>query len=129
MKTLLVIDEDGDVALSVAEAIPRRSYRVEHRRAAAGTLEAIRALAPDLVVVDVVFADAPSAGFALARRIRQQPDLKDIPIVLLAAPEELADLGFRFQAADIHGGWLAVEAFVPKPCGSEALLRQLERFL
>lgn len=129
MKTLLVIDEDGDVAWTVSAAVAGSGYLVERRGEVDGALDAIRALAPDLVVVDVIFADDPSAGFALARRIRQQPDLRDIPMLLLAAPEELAELGFRFQASDIRSGWLAVEAFVPKPCGPDLLRPQLERFL
>lgn len=129
MKTLLVIDEDGDVALVVSEAVAGLGYRMERCQTLPGALELIRALSPDLVLVDVIFADDPAAGFGLARRIRQQPDLRDVPLILLGAPEELAELGFRFQASDIHGGWLAVEAFVPKPCSAAHLLPHLERFL
>lgn len=129
MKTLLVVDEDGDVALTVAEAARGLDCRVSRWASPVGALDLMRALAPDLVVVDVIFCDDPAAGFGLARRIRQQPDLRDIPVILVAAPGELAELGFRFQASDISGGWLSVEGFVPKPCSPETLRVHIERYL
>ena len=63
-------------------------------------LDLCRRLRPDLVLMDVVLPGSDD-GYAATRRIRSDPDLFDIPVVLVTARSTQSDMfwGFRVGAA------------------------------
>jgi len=61
-------------------------------------LSAVAALAPDLVLLDVVLPDVD--GFAVARRLAQRPDG---PVVVLTSSRSEAELGRRLEGAPAAG--------------------------
>ena len=80
-RTVLVADADEGVRSLVRLTLSGESYHVVE---AAGTEEALRAVArhlPDLVVVDV---DLPGpGGLAVTRSLKAQPETADAQVVLL----------------------------------------------
>ncbi len=79
---ILVVDDNADMRAYITRLLGS-SYRV--RSAANGTqaLEEISARPPDLVLSDVMMPDVD--GVELVRRIRAQPGLEDLPVILVTA--------------------------------------------
>ncbi len=99
MALILLVEDDLAIRDSLAECLEMEGHRVE---AAADGAEAIRRLAapprPDLVLADMVMP--VMGGAALLRRIRAEPALAGLPVVMMTAalpPGEAGALG-----ADAH---------------------------
>ena len=102
--TVLVVEDDEEFRVLHRELLTSFGYRVETAR---DGVEALDLLTPqtDLVVVD---AEMPNmTGFELARLIRENPELVDVPIVMVTG---LAGREERLRAFD-----LGINDFVSKP--------------
>ena len=79
---VLVVDDNADMRAYMTRLLAS-TYRV--RSAANGTqaLAAITARPPDLVLSDAMMPDV--GGVELVRRIRAQPGLEDLPVILVTA--------------------------------------------
>lgn len=79
---VLVVDDNADMRAYMTRLLAS-TYRV--RSVANGTqaLTAIAARPPDLVLSDVIMPDVD--GVELVRRIRAQPGLEDLPVILVTA--------------------------------------------
>jgi DNA-binding NarL/FixJ family response regulator len=79
----------------------------------ASALSSAIALAPDLVLLDVMLPD--SSGFEVAERLR---GIAAPPLVILVSSHDESDFGRRLDAA-------AAVGFIPKPELSGARLRRV----
>ncbi len=66
-------------------------------------------------------------GFEMAREVKQDPEVKDIPILMLTAVEDKTGMELKSSAGDPD--WLPVEAFLDKPVDSQTLLAEVENIL
>ena len=66
---------------------------------------------PDVLILDVMFPENPSAGFELARTVQRK--FADIPVLMLTAVNQQFPLGFSNR--DIDPKWLPVTEFIEKP--------------
>jgi DNA-binding response OmpR family regulator len=115
---LLVEDEDG-IALALRILLEREGHEV--RRAATGpdALAAVRECAPDLVLLDVLLPGC--SGHEVCERIRQDPALSEIRIVMMSA---------RSGEMDRRKGLaLGADAFVSKPFATADLTATVRRLL
>ena len=79
---VLVADDNADMRSYVARLLGPR-WEVETVADGEAALEAIRARKPDVVLTDVMMPMLD--GFGLLREIRNDPQLRDLPIILLSA--------------------------------------------
>lgn len=118
MVDVLVIDDDADIRSLLELALVLDGHRVT---TASGGGEALAILSgPDrpprpIVILDVQMPDLD--GWEVLERIRAQPELDGIPVMLCTV---------RASAADLTRGWLAgCDAYVPKPFDLPALAAQV----
>jgi len=128
MDHVLIIDDDEDFAMATGVALRSSGYEVsiclEAQQAVAVALEH----APDLIVLDVMFPEDPSAGFSLARELRRASDrLKQVPILMLTAVNSRFPLGFNRR--DIDGEWLPVTDLAEKPMDLDVLRLKVAELL
>ena len=115
MKTILLVDDDPVFVESISAVLESR-YGV--RRAANGT-EAIEEVArekPDLIITDVMM-DHMSEGFDIVKKWRQNPDTKDIPIVMLTGVDQVYNVRMEVGEA-----WVKADRYLEKPVDPEKLL-------
>lgn len=79
---LLVVEDSADLARYLAEALAD-DYEVEVSRDGLQALGAARARRPDAVLSDVMMPGLD--GFGLVAEIRGDPELRDLPVLLLSA--------------------------------------------
>jgi CheY-like chemotaxis protein len=106
MRRLLVIDDDDHIRELARLALERvGGHSVVTAESGAAGLELARSERPDAVVVDVMMPgmDGPET----VRRLRADPAIADIPVILLTAKVQPSDTA-RF-------GDLGVQAVLAKP--------------
>jgi diguanylate cyclase (GGDEF)-like protein len=106
---VLVVDDDPDKSELLKVALAMEGYEVHTATNGREALLAIESFQPDLVVSDIMMPEVN--GYELARRIRENPRTRYIPIILQSAArieaedfrlgEEVGALGFITNIADL----------------------------
>ncbi len=110
MSRVLVVEDEDRIAVFVQRGLRAAGYTVEVAADGAAALAAVRAGAPDLVVLDLGLPDID--GFEVLSTMRGEGHR--MPVIVLTARDEVADkvLGFERGADD----------YVTKPFAFEELL-------
>jgi len=97
---ILVVDDNRDNAEIIATRLRYRGYVIEEAATGRLALESIRRSPPDLLLLDIMLPDID--GFEVSRRIKGDPSLPFIPIILVTARDQTEDkvLGFDAGADD-----------------------------
>jgi CheY-like chemotaxis protein len=95
-KCVLIYDDDVEI-LNVCKAILQLSdYRVETIQTCENVISDMLRVQPDIVLMDLWI---PSIGGENAvRSMRENPDTKDIPVVLFSASDEIEKISKRVNA-------------------------------
>ena len=124
--TILLVDDDEDIRLAVQALLESRDYAVETAATKEEGLEKFTTVKPDLAILDVMMVSWQD-GFELARELKKDPDLKNVPILMLTGVENKT--GFEFKSAAGDEEWLPVEGFLDKPVEPEVLLAEVGKLL
>jgi CheY-like chemotaxis protein len=95
-KRLLVADDDPDV-LDLVSQLLGGTYEIETVGDGAAALAAVARQRPDAILLDLMMPGTD--GFAVIERLRQDPDLRTIPIVVLTAKSLSADESAHLNAS------------------------------
>lgn len=119
MKKILVIDDEPDLRELVRVNLDQAGYGVETASSGREALQALRCSTPDLVVLDLMLPDI--SGTELCRKIRSDPALADIPVIMLTAKAAEIDrvVGFELGADD----------YVTKPFSPRELVLRISAVL
>jgi putative two-component system response regulator len=109
---IVVIDDMPDSTDLLSEVLTEAGYRVSIANDGPSAIELIRAEVPDLVVLDV---NMPGMnGYAVCAKLKADPELRNVPVVLLTALQEIND---RLQ-----GLQMGADEFISKPVERVELL-------
>ena len=116
---LLVIEDEDNIALALEIVLESAGYRQERIAEGTGALERIRALRPDLVLLDVMLPGA--SGYDICQSARLDPDLASIPILMMTA---------RGSAIERRKGLaMGANGFIAKPFDISELKAEISRLL
>jgi CheY-like chemotaxis protein len=108
---ILIADDDEDILELVRLRLTRSGYETVLARNGAEALEAARERRPDLALLDV---SMPAMnGYEVTAAMKSDPITKDIPVILLTARAQTADVANGFEAG--------VDDYVTKPFSPQAL--------
>ncbi len=112
VKTLLLVDDDPAVRESLEELFRHQGYRVLTAGDGESGIEQLRSDRPDLMVLDVALPGLD--GFRIAKQIKSDPTLTQIPIILYSAfvGDSFALRAYQAQA----------DCFLPKVGGLRPIL-------
>lgn len=110
MAAVLIAEDDEDIALILTRLLKRAGHTVRHAPDGERALELAVAQRPDLVLTDLGMPRMD--GFELTRAIREHPELRDTPVVMLSGHLHPGD------NAPIAAGVCAV---LLKPCPNDKL--------
>lgn len=124
---IMVIDDDVQLVETMRVLLESAGYEVTHSYRAEEGIEKARQIKPDLVLLDIMFAAPPGPdGFELSRRFRHDPELQDIPVIILSGIKRALDFPFRIAPDDT---WMPVAGFLDKPIKPNELLEAIEKVL
>lgn len=97
---VLIVDDEESIAHLIAEALKRHGYDCDVEHDGDSALDAAAELRPDIIILDVMIPRLD--GFEVARRLKDDRETRDIPIIMLTArrDEEDALAGFNAGASD-----------------------------
>jgi DNA-binding response OmpR family regulator len=93
---VLVADDDPDILELVTFRLERSGYDVIQARDGEDALRVATELHPDLAVLDVMMPKA--TGYEVTRQLREQDTTSDIPVILLTARVQEADVARGFES-------------------------------
>jgi two-component system, OmpR family, response regulator len=120
-ETVVLIVEDDPDQLALADLrVSMAGYKVRVANSVNGFLQAIvDEGAPDLLLLDVMLPDGD--GFDVLARMRRHPALGSLPIVMLTAKNEAADIG--------RGLVMGADGYVTKPYTKNLIIDVIRRAL
>jgi DNA-binding response OmpR family regulator len=127
MARCTIIDDDAELTEHTAAILTREGHTVTTLSTTEGAVDALMRDKPDILILDVMFPDNPMGGFQLARDIRRNRAIRNLPIILLSDINR--ELSLDFSADDIDPSWIPVQDFVPKPVNAKRLLDVVRKML
>ncbi len=119
MAKILYVDDDALLRRIVTDRLSVRGYEMCVAVDGEEGLAVARQEKPDVIISDVVMPKMD--GFELCRRLREDPELSKVPIILLTS---------RSQSADkIRGLDLGADDYLTKPFDPEELEARLRAIL
>lgn len=116
-KPILIVDDDPDLREATGMILTGAGYQVAQAGSGQEALEMLQSRAFSLVILDVMM-ETDTEGFHLAYKIRQDPKLKGLPIIMLTSIEERTGEPIDLGEA---GDFLPVDMFLRKPVSAEVL--------
>ncbi|MCK5565584.1 MAG: response regulator [Planctomycetes bacterium] len=126
MAKILVVDDDGDLVAAISTVLEGKGYEVATASNKEEGMAKIKEIKPDLAILDVMLSTWQD-GFEMARELKGDEGLKDIPILMLTGVGDKTGMDFKSETGDAE--WLPVDAFLDKPVKSDVLLAEVERLL
>lgn len=125
MTKVMMIDDDPDMIDSITMILEANDYTVVSKTDTDNLIADIEAENPDIILLDIVFPEDAQAGFKAARAIALQESLKNTPVLILSAVNQLTNLGFSFTENDISNDFMPVSGFIEKPVEPRILLEKI----
>ncbi|MGC9455431.1 MAG: response regulator [Phycisphaerae bacterium] len=124
-KRILIVDDDPDIQDATQIILRGAGYEVDTAGSAAEGMKKLREKGADLILLDVMM-ETETEGFHMAYNVREDPKLKDIPIIILTCIEEKTG---EVLEPDKAGDYLPVQAFLRKPLDAETLKAKVAEVL
>jgi two-component system phosphate regulon response regulator PhoB len=86
---VLVVEDDPDISAMLEYALSNADWQAIAVSNCQGALQELAGMVPNLVLLDWMLPDM--SGIELLRRIRREPRLREIPVIMLTARGEEAD--------------------------------------
>jgi chemosensory pili system protein ChpA (sensor histidine kinase/response regulator) len=118
-RIVLVAEDDADIRLMMSTMLESKGYRVVTARDGQETLDVARAAQPDIILMDLQLPRLN--GFAVARFLRQEATLRQVPIIVVSAHDPAKHRNLALAAG--------CNAFVTKPIDFDRLEDLMGRLL
>lgn len=113
---ILIVDDDPHAVEILLRMLQREGYECIGVQSGQEALKAAKEKAVDVILLDVMMPEMD--GLQVCERLRQDPDLLQIPVMLLTARD---DLDTRTQGMN-----LGVSEFLTKPINKRELFSRIE---
>ncbi|MBU5635143.1 response regulator [Geomonas sp. Red69] len=113
-KTVLVVDDTID-NLIILYKVLRSEYEVIGANSGAEALRLVQSTPPDLILLDIMMPEMD--GYEVCRLLKQDPLLRDIPVMFITALNEEVDETRGFEAGAVD--------FINKPIKPAILARRV----
>jgi CheY-like chemotaxis protein len=88
-RRILVVEDDHDIRGLLRRRLARWPYEITEATSGEAAIEMARAQPPALVVLDILLPDMD--GWEVLRRLRSDPDLADVPVVVISIVDDPGD--------------------------------------
>jgi CheY-like chemotaxis protein len=114
---ILVVDDDPDLVDAISVKLEANNFRTLRAYDGIQAWERIRQEKPDLVILDVMMPNKD--GYTVCSEIKQDPQFKDIAVVLLTAvTDNIQTTSYTHH----EGRTTPADDFIPKPIDLDKLM-------
>jgi CheY-like chemotaxis protein len=124
---VMFVDDNAAFLEVVGPVVEAQGYRVRCCGGPEEALAEMQAERPHVVVTDVMMTGL-DAGFSLSRRIKEDPQLAGIPVIIVTAMSSRRGFDFHPRTAEDLAAMHA-DAFLGKPVAPLDLLAKIEELL
>lgn len=126
--SILIIEDDRDLVSSMRVIFESVDYTVRTAYNGKEGYEQIQKKKPDLIILDVMMA-TDTEGFDLAFKLRNQPEYRNIPIIMVTGfTQRMAELGPEKFQHILGEDWPVTKIF-EKPIDPDELMAAVETAL
>ncbi len=118
-KTILVVDDSPTVRKLISGKLEKSGHNVVCAVDGVDALTKLEEQMPDLVLLDITMPRMD--GYEVCKQIRQMPEGKDLPVVMISGKDGFFD--------KVRGRMAGTSGYVTKPFGPETLMKALETYL
>lgn len=118
-RSVLVVDDEPNIVLSIKFLMKQKGYEVRTASNGAEALAALHDQVPDLILLDVMMPKPD--GYEVCQKIRATAQWRDIPVIMLTAKgrEVEREKGFAMGADD----------YITKPFATQELVAKVQAIL
>lgn len=121
MKKILIVDDQIEVRELVEVTLRIGDYKILQAENGPKALEVVSTEKPDLILLDVMMPVGDLDGFEVCEKVKQNPDTKDIIIIMLTAKGQEVDKQ--------KGKEVGADGYFTKPFSPLALMNRVEELL
>ena len=119
MARILVVEDDPDIASLLAHYLQRAGFEADLVQSGSDVLPRIKKAPPDLLLLDLMLPGLD--GLAICRAVRSDGQTASIPIIMVTAKGEEADI--------ILGLGVGADDYAPKPFSPKELIARIRAVL
>ena len=123
-KKILVVDDDPDDVELIKMALSKKPYEIIVAWNGKEGVEKAKAEKPDAIILDIMMPEED--GFKACKRIKADPELQKIPVLILTAIREHFS---HTTYARSEGLTLESEDYIEKPIDGDYLVKCVEKFV
>jgi two-component system alkaline phosphatase synthesis response regulator PhoP len=121
-KRLLIVDDDPDFVDGIRSILEGADYEVDAAYNPKEGFEALKARPYDLLLLDIMMGRG-AEGIMFARKMRRDPRLREVPVLILTGIRE--QIAFLFPGQPVHPHFVPVDELVEKPVEPAFLLEKV----
>lgn len=123
MARILVVDDDPDFVSATKIVLEKYDHEVISASSGDTGYQRAKDDRPDMVLLDVIM-DTVLDGLSVSQRMHDDPDLRDIPIIMVTSIAN-TDYAELFPTDE----YIHINAFMSKPFSGDELMRQVNKYL
>ena len=123
---IMMIDDDPDFVAGIKTILEKADYSVDVAYNPKDGFQALQAEHYDLLLLDIMMGRG-AEGIALARKIRKDPKLKEMPVLIITGIRE--QIAFLFPGQSVHPHFVETDELVEKPVEPKFLLEKVSALL
>ena len=117
VRRILAVDDEKHIVRLIQVNLERAGYKVVTAYDGKEAMEKVESEKPDMVILDVMMPYMD--GFEVLQNLRKNPDTRELPVIMLTA---------KAQDADVFRGWQSgVDAYLTKPFNPQELIAFVKR--
>jgi len=114
-RRILIADDEPNIVTALEYLLQRQGYEVQIARNGDEALQMIESAPPDLVLLDIMMP--LRSGYEVCKRIRENPALKHVKVVMLSAKGRDAEV--------TKGLALGADLYITKPFSTRELIDKI----
>jgi two-component system alkaline phosphatase synthesis response regulator PhoP len=125
-KKLIIIDDDPDFVAGIKSVLETANYSVDVAYNPKEGFKALQTNRYDLLLLDIMMGRG-AEGVALARKIRKDPKLRELPVLIITGLRE--QIAFLFPGQSVHPHFVENDELLEKPVEPKLLLEKVSSLL
>jgi twitching motility two-component system response regulator PilG len=118
-KKILIVEDEESLLKLESILLTTKGFHVQGVTTGLAALKAVAENPPDLVLLDIMLPEMD--GFEVCQQIKESPQTRHIPVILLTAKKSPEDMA--------RGKQVGADQYITKPFKSSMVIASIERLL